>query len=820
MKRKSIISMLLLSMMYGMFSTSCQDMLSPDSERHAYTVAEDTLYSYWGILKSLQNIAERYVILNECRGDLVDASGYVSDTIGAIINFGEVEDPEDWKDGACAYLKVADYYHVINSCNAYIAMCDTVRTTGTNKLYMMKEYAQVQSIRAWVYMQLLYAYGENRVPFYKEPMLTTDDIDNFMDDKNHAKLTAQLLAEELGPELEKLEAFELNSEYGMPQYNNYGDASSSSSHFVCHSSRCMFPIPIVLGDLYLLSGKYVDAAQHYFNYINTRYCGPIDVDNYYSTGRLDERLDYPIYDYTGSPYGERGQVARSTEMITCIPSNTGKLEGKVMTDVNRLFGFTAEMTTGLHTSISVNNSGDVEQSSDIASMVILTPNYERELIPSKGYEALCDSQKFEIYVGDVSAADFWGNGSPALVELPGVGDARRSWIFNGRGRQWTYLIGDDTYYGKMVSKQNPRAGFITTYPVIYRKSTVWLRYAEALNRAGYPSYAFAVLKTGLCNYPEWFPEAPSSVNLKSRLTNLFSNGFDYPVKDSLYCYRDTSGVLLPEGWDTDNQIHHFDDLISWLEAYFEEEYAEALRQYESILDPDESLPEPSMREVDFESIYYTAADDDAFWNTPATASNVKLVRSHGVACNYLDRREVERALNAPYMDFKQTYLRGLNNRQRIYIKDQGKLLNETTNSLRYPDDNNDEYLTMGIHQRGCGFIRFDEPAGCLSSYNYVNMVQKKIKEATGMELTEEDIYSGKFDDEVQNAVEDLIIDECALELAFEGTRFSDLCRVAMRRGNPDYLAERISKRRTGEVDNKLRSRLQNMTNWFLPLPEE
>ena len=109
MKRKSIISMLLLSMMMGMFSTSCQDMLSPDSERHSYQVGDDILYSYWGILKSLQNIGERYVILNECRGDLVDASPFVSDTIGAIVNFGDVEDPEDWKDGACSYLQIRDY---------------------------------------------------------------------------------------------------------------------------------------------------------------------------------------------------------------------------------------------------------------------------------------------------------------------------------------------------------------------------------------------------------------------------------------------------------------------------------------------------------------------------------------------------------------------------------------------------------------------------------------------------------------------------------------------------------------------------------------
>jgi hypothetical protein len=74
MKKKSIISLLICCMTLGMMNTSCKDMLTPDSERHSYEVAQDTLYSYWGILKSLQNIAERYVILNECRGDLIEGT--------------------------------------------------------------------------------------------------------------------------------------------------------------------------------------------------------------------------------------------------------------------------------------------------------------------------------------------------------------------------------------------------------------------------------------------------------------------------------------------------------------------------------------------------------------------------------------------------------------------------------------------------------------------------------------------------------------------------------------------------------------------------
>ena len=66
-------------------------------------------------------------------------------------------------------------------------------------------------------------------------------------------------------------------------------------------------------------------------------------------------------------------------------------------------------------------------------------------------------------------------------------------------------------------------------------------------------------------------------------------------------------------------------------------------------------------------------------------------------------------------------------------------------------------------------------------------------------------------------VEDLIINEMALEGAFEGYRFHDLMRVALRRGDPAYLANPIS-RRNGEADTQLQQLLMNQDNWFLPLP--
>ena len=65
-------------------------------------------------------------------------------------------------------------------------------------------------------------------------------------------------------------------------------------------------------------------------------------------------------------------------------------------------------------------------------------------------------------------------------------------------------------------------------------------------------------------------------------------------------------------------------------------------------------------------------------------------------------------------------------------------------------------------------------------------------------------------------VEDLIINEMALEGAFEGYRFYDLMRVALRRNDPNYLAAPVSQR-MGIRDNNIYSLLMDTKNWYLPL---
>jgi hypothetical protein len=76
----------------------------------------------------------------------------------------------------------------------------------------------------------------------------------------------------------------------------------------------------------------------------------------------------------------------------------------------------------------------------------------------------------------------------------------------------------------------------------------------------------------------------------------------------------------------------------------------------------------------------------------------------------------------------------------------------------------------GIHSRGAGYTRGDFSPYQLDTI--VGMKLKHLNEQFGLGLTE---YSKQ--DSI-NAIEDLICDEMALELAYEGCRFGDLTRIA------------------------------------------
>lgn len=65
-------------------------------------------------------------------------------------------------------------------------------------------------------------------------------------------------------------------------------------------------------------------------------------------------------------------------------------------------------------------------------------------------------------------------------------------------------------------------------------------------------------------------------------------------------------------------------------------------------------------------------------------------------------------------------------------------------------------------------------------------------------------------------VEDAIIQERAMELAFEGKRWTDLMRVARRRGT-SYLADKVAAKYSDpSTAEAVRNKLNNEANWYLP----
>lgn len=763
MKKKSLIYGLIACL--GFSAVSCEDMLSPDSERHSYEVAQDTMYSYWGIVRSMQNIAERYVLLGELRGDLVRGTYYLSDSIENILNY----DMASATDGSNRYLKAADYYHVINSCNAYLASYDSTRTTGTLTPYMKKEAAQVSAIRAWTYLQLVQVYG--KVPFYTQPLLTSDAINNFA--KNPVKVDIDNLADTLVNELEA--AAKIEAEFGFPTYNNYGITSS-----VAHSSKLMIPINIILGDLFLAKGDAQScekAAQYYYNYLSGNKnrtmipAGGVIPAGYCYAGYQPEGEAAPRYisfGYTGNgggtPWTEKGQQARTMEAITAIPSSTNKLWGTVLRGVNEIYGF--------DTYISVHTSGSDTASSTSASVSLSAQYDKKQIINSQAYSKLAMDQQFEYYYGSSSRAQStW-----TLDVDPKVGDARQYWL---RDYYQSYSNGTMNTE-KFISKQNPGGSFTTTFPMIYRKSQVWLRFAEALCNAGYPSYAFAILKDGLCNAEGWLPgEGRTDYEWKAWIFNRSKVGAD-----------NKKVVIAQYPNEEYPEVKNKTDLINQLIANMEIASDKAKRDSIAML----------QAEID------STATEWYNWPNP---ENVNLV------VNYISFDEKEK--NAPFLDFTPATFDGNNTRQVLFLRpspydDDYSILSEELSYGKF---------TNGIHSRGTGYLMKTDRHK--SKFNYVDMVTKKAKENYGKDLTKEDIYDYS-DAETQQivkwCVEDLIVDEEALELAFEGSRFFDLMRVAHRRGTPEYLANKVAERNPEEPNEALRAKLKNPNNWYFPLPNE
>lgn len=492
--KKSLVRLFVFLTSFGMFTTSCEDMLTPDMDRYADKFnGTDTVNFYLGIMRNVQDMVEQNVLLGEIRADLADTTLYSSDSIARILRYDQ-----SIKDGESKLLNRAAYYKVINQCNFYIATADSMAVKNDN-YYMRKEIAQVHMMRAWVYMQLVQLYG--KVPFITVPV----DNANTGWEVNPAEgwATPENLIELLEPTL--LQAAQFEKIYGFP---NYGTFSTGKSGVTIPHKLLLFPSDLVLGDLYLLRGNgladYEKAAQYYYTWLEENKRSGVSGAATYDIRDINNK-DVIMVNPRGWSSGLQSYAAGS-ETIVAIPSAANYSFGSVLSNVVGVYGFKVSSSN----TTSTESDGEEDVTATSGEINIAADARLRQLGASQRYTAL---NKAQVYVYEKEAKK---EGLNKELKYYNLGDARYHGTVpyyktkNDGEVQFVQKFGPTSNYSGMEKAYASNYEFKYQIPV-YRLRQVWLRFAEAINRCGFPSYAFSILRDGVTF--DNFPKLQDSIKL-------------------------------------------------------------------------------------------------------------------------------------------------------------------------------------------------------------------------------------------------------------------------------------------------------------------
>lgn len=461
MKFKSIIACGAILLGVGSATTSCEDMFTADNALVEKNLApQDTLYQFMGIVKSMQKVAERTVLLGELRADLVDIDPAHSTTDLQELAANNVSVGN-------AYNKPADYYAVINNCNVYLANVDSMKNSQGTRKYYEKEICSVKCFRAWCYLELVKNYG--KVPLVTEPVLDSETAEDIVTSGNKSDMKAVLdyFINDLAKYQYMDENQNLRQSYGKKSYGTYVEYSKFS-----------IPVRVLLAEMYLWRGSFTNDVKDYEAAIGLYH----DYFTFPSEEVNTSSSSYSSYWMNIDFNSRRMSYSVKFDLYSSVDKN---YEAVIPMDTTSYYGNTSNLNA-VFTSTYGNN-------------------YYPAAAPSERMKTLSKSQIYCLYNNPVvgEGGVFYGDSTEnSYRDKDCKGDLRYSSV---------YTKTSNFYESQYNSNVNPMKYYIEKYGLVstdrrvvfvplYRKDILYLHLAEALNRANFPETAFAILKYGLSYY--------------------------------------------------------------------------------------------------------------------------------------------------------------------------------------------------------------------------------------------------------------------------------------------------------------------------------
>lgn len=443
---RSLFLLAVLAMVSVFSFTSCSDMLTPESdlvefeEDNKLNTAQDTLYSVMGIVRKMQVVADRTVLLGEVRADLIAPQDRATTSIKQLAECNV-------QDGN-VYNNIADYYAIINSCNYFIANVDTA-LSRLGKNVFEKEYAVVKTYRAWTYLQLAKIYG--KVPFVLTPVTTISQAE-LAQQSEYADINTicDYFVKDLAPHVDMT----------YPDYGPIGNFVDSRKFFI--------PVRLLMGEMCLWAGRYNESAKYFFGYLTNNASGDPSrkprTTGHGSVNWPSNALSNIIANQYGIwDSGFMSSFDNATEYISIVPMETSEFNGVIS---------------------YIKNVYTSNRNNDYYAQVTISP----------AIKSLSQAQTYcQVYYENGVPADTLYIPKTGLSNQYAIGDLRL-------GKAYTSQHVNQSITSHFAEDRDFINKFSNNWITLYRNQYVYLMFAEALCRAGYPESAFCILKYGLYPY--------------------------------------------------------------------------------------------------------------------------------------------------------------------------------------------------------------------------------------------------------------------------------------------------------------------------------